>query len=86
MRGRGYEATIDPLAAVASVGSGDAFLAGYVSARRAGRPDSTCLAYGVACGAESTQHLGAGMLDPVEVERLVDRVRVERLDAPARVA
>ena len=33
------------------------------SARRAGRPDSTCLAYGVACGAESTQHLGAGMLD-----------------------
>jgi 1-phosphofructokinase/tagatose 6-phosphate kinase len=80
------EATIDPLAAIASVGSGDAFLAGYVSARRADRPDSTCLAYGVACGAESTQHLGAGMLDPVEVERLVDRVRVSRLDAPLRAA
>ncbi len=80
------EATIDPLAAIASVGSGDAFLAGYVSARRADRPDSTCLAYGVACGAESTQHLGAGMLDPAEVERLVDRVRVSRLDAPLRAA
>ena len=81
-----YEASIDPLAAVASVGSGDAFLAGYVSARRAGRTPARCLAYGVACGAESTQHLGAGMLDPVEVDRLVDKVRVERLDAPARVA
>ena len=80
------EATIDPLAAIASVGSGDAFLAGYVSARRASRPDSSCLAYGVACGAESTQHLGAGMLDPAEVERLVDRVRVSRLDAPVRAA
>jgi len=82
----GYEATIEPLATVASVGSGDAFLAGYVSARRAGRPASTCLAYGVASGAESTQHLGAGMLDPLEVERLVDRVRVTRLDVAARVA
>ena len=81
-----YEATIEPLAAVASVGSGDAFLAGYVSARRAGRTSSSCLAYGVACGAESTQHLGAGMLDAIEVDRLVDKVRVERLDAPARVA
>ena len=81
----GFEATIEPLATVASVGSGDAFLAGYVSARRAGRPPSTCLAYGVACGAESTQHLGAGMLDPLEVERLVDLVRVSRLDVAARV-
>ena len=55
-----FEATIEPLAAVASVGSGDAFLAGFVAARRAGRPIEDCLGYGVACGAESTQHLGAG--------------------------
>ena len=82
----GYAATIEPLATVASVGSGDAFLAGYVSARRAGRPASACLAYGVAAGAESTQHLGAGMLDPLEVERLADRVRVSRLEVAARVA
>jgi 1-phosphofructokinase family hexose kinase len=83
---RRLEATIDPLATVASVGSGDAFLAGYVAARRAGRPDSTCLAYGVACGAESTQHLGAGMLDAAEAERLTDQVRVSRLDEPVRAA
>ena len=29
-----------------------------------GRPRRGCLAYGVACGAESTQHLGAGVVDP----------------------
>ena len=46
------------------VGSGDAFLAGYVAARYEGRSPRDCLAYGVACGAESTQHFGAGTLDP----------------------
>jgi 1-phosphofructokinase family hexose kinase len=80
------EVAIDPLAAIASVGSGDAFVAGFVAARRAGRAIEDCLTYGVACGAESTQHLGAGALDRPEVERLVDGVRVERLDAPLRTA
>lgn len=78
-------ATIEPLPTIASVGSGDAFLAGYVKSRRAGLSPQGCLAYGVASGAESTQHLGAGMLDASEVGRLVDRVTVERLDAPASV-
>jgi 1-phosphofructokinase/tagatose 6-phosphate kinase len=48
----------------ATVGSGDAFLAGFVAARYTGRSPAECLAYGVACGAESTQHLGAGLVDP----------------------
>ncbi len=78
-----YEATIEPLATVASVGSGDAFLAGFVAARRAGRPIEDCLAYGVACGAESTQHLGAGTIDGVEAAKLTSRVQVERLDRTA---
>jgi len=81
-----YEATIEPLTAVASVGSGDAFLAGFVTARRDGRAIEDCLAYGVACGAESTQHFGAGTVDPDEAEKLVGRVRVERLAAPLRAA
>ena len=81
-----YEATIESLATVASVGSGDAFLAGFVAARRAGRPIEDCLAYGVACGAESTQHLGAGTIDGVEAAKLTSRVQVERLTAPLRVA
>src|SRR5579859_4181438 len=37
------------------IGSGDAFLAGYVAARYADRPAVECLRYGVACGAQSTQ-------------------------------
>ena len=81
-----HEVTIEPMATVASAGSGDAFLAGYVKSRRADLSVETCRAYGVACGAQSTQHLGAGALDPVEVARLVDRVSVRPLDPAARVA
>ncbi|HEX6025216.1 MAG TPA: 1-phosphofructokinase family hexose kinase [Solirubrobacter sp.] len=62
----------------ATVGSGDAFLAGFVAARYQGKPVEECLAFGVACGAESTQHLGAGLVDPDRVERLLGEVEVER--------
>jgi 1-phosphofructokinase/tagatose 6-phosphate kinase len=62
----------------ATVGSGDAFLAGYVAARYQGRDQSAALAFGVACGAESTQHLGAGLVEPDRVERLLGDVEVER--------
>jgi 1-phosphofructokinase family hexose kinase len=62
----------------ATVGSGDAFLAGYVAARYQGRDQTDALAFGVACGAESTQHLGAGLVDPDRVERLLADVEVEK--------
>ena len=62
----------------ATVGSGDAFLAGFVAARYQGKPVEQALAFGVACGAESTQHLGAGLIDPERVERLLGEVEVER--------
>ena len=83
--GRGHlmRATLEPLEPVASVGSGDAFLAGYVAARYGGRSPEDCLRFGVACGAESTQHFGAGVLDPREVDRLRSEVAVEALTAPA---
>ena len=42
-----------------------------------------CLRFGVACGAESTQRLGAGLIDAREVERLVGEVSVERVTEPA---
>ncbi len=67
---------------MSSVGSGDAFLAGYVAARYGGGEPEACLRFGVACGAESTQHFGAGVLDQREVERLVPAVRVEVLGTP----
>ena len=59
----------------ATVGSGDAFLAGFVAARYSGQPTAECLAYGVACGAESTQHLGAGLVDPDRVAAAARRDR-----------
>jgi len=83
---RRYEVEIEPLDPVSTVGSGDAFLAGYVAARYQGSSARECLAYGVACGAESTQHFGAGTLDPEEVGRLLSRVEVRELDVPAAVA
>ena len=82
---RRYEASIEPLEPVAAAGSGDAFLAGLVSAKRAGLGIEESLAFAVACGAESTQHLGAGALDPNEVAKLVDRVTVRALEAPLSV-
>jgi 1-phosphofructokinase family hexose kinase len=68
-----------------TVGSGDAFLAGFVAARYQGHPAADCLAYGVATGAESTQHLGAGIVDPGRVARMLEEVSVERRELPAQV-
>jgi len=76
---------IQPREAVASVGAGDAFLAGLVAARYQGRPAADALRFGVACGAESTQRLGAGLLEPREVERLVGETEVRLIDQPAEV-
>ncbi len=73
---------LDP---VSTVGSGDAFVAGYVAARYEERPSDQCLAYGVACGAESTQHFGAGAVDINQVERLLGEVAVHELEVPAEV-
>jgi 1-phosphofructokinase/tagatose 6-phosphate kinase len=67
------------------VGSGDAFLAGYVAARYAGRSPVDCLRFGVACGAESTLHFGAGIIDPARVDRLLGEVEAERLEIAAEI-
>jgi 1-phosphofructokinase/tagatose 6-phosphate kinase len=74
---------IEPREAVAAVGSGDAFLAGFTAARYTGKKPEDCLRFGVACGAESTQRLGAGLIDAREVDRLVGEATVERLSVPA---
>jgi 1-phosphofructokinase/tagatose 6-phosphate kinase len=80
-----YETRIDPsmVESRSSVGSGDAFLAGYVAARYAGKDGEGCLRFAVACGAESIQHFGAGVLDPREVDRLAAEVQVAQLPEPA---
>ena len=78
-----YRATLEPLEPVSSVGSGDAFLAGFVAARYGDRSSEESLRFAVACGAESTQHFGAGRLEEREVQRLMPEVRVEELETPA---
>jgi 1-phosphofructokinase/tagatose 6-phosphate kinase len=80
-----YDLSIKPLEPVATVGSGDAFLAGFAAARYEGAAPRECLAYAVACGAESTQHFGAGALDPAEVERQLARVEVREVSSTLEV-
>jgi 1-phosphofructokinase/tagatose 6-phosphate kinase len=80
-----YRVRIEPREAVATVGAGDAFLAGYVAARYADKPAAECLRYGVACGAESVQRLGAGLVDPQKLDRLLPEVEVEVVTVPAEV-
>jgi len=81
-----YRVRVVEQEARAAVGSGDAFLAGYVAARYSGGTAEECLRFGVACGAESTQHFGAGVIDPHGVERLLGAVEAERLELPAEVS
>lgn len=69
-----------------TVGSGDAFLAGYVASRYGGLPVVDCLRFAVACGAESTQHSGAGIVDRVKAERLLGEVEAERLPIEAEIS
>ena len=78
-------ARIEERETVAAVGAGDAFLAGFVASRYTGADPEDCLRFGVACGAESTQRLGAGLLDPARVERVVGEVHVEKVQAPVEV-
>ena len=71
---------------IAKRGSGDAFLAGYLAARYEGRAADQCLRFGVACGAESTARLGAGLIDPREARRLMGDVELSVVEQAAEVS
>src|SRR6185437_12202311 len=83
---RAYRVTAPDVAAVATIGSGDAFLAGYIAARYGGESPAECLRLGVACGAESTGRLGAGLIDQRAVARLLADVVARELELPAGVS
>jgi 1-phosphofructokinase family hexose kinase len=87
IEGKSYlrRARIEQHEPVARRGSGDAFLAGYLAARYEGRAPDQCLRFGVACGAESTRRLGAGLIDPKEARRLMGVVDVGEVELPAEV-
>lgn len=77
-----FRATIAPLESVIStVGSGDAFLAGFVSARFRKLDLSECLRQGLAAGAANTQLYGAGVLDAALAAKLLGDAEVEELSA-----
>jgi len=78
-------ARIEPREPIAKRGSGDAFLAGYLAARYEGRAPDQCLRFGVACGAESTARLGAGLIDAREARRLMGDVELSVVELPAEV-
>jgi 1-phosphofructokinase/tagatose 6-phosphate kinase len=80
-----HRARIAEQEARSAVGSGDAFLAGYVAARYGGQEPVECLRFAVACGAESTGHFGAGIIEPARVDRLVAEVEHERLEIGAEI-
>jgi 1-phosphofructokinase family hexose kinase len=82
---RVYRVTVPLQDSVATVGSGDACLAGYVAAHYRGEPPAECLRFGVACGAESTGRLGAGLIDEHEVDRLLADVAASEVELPAGV-
>ena len=73
-------ARIQPREPIAKRGSGDAFLAGYVAARYESRAPDQCLRFGVACGAESTGRLGAGLIDAREARRLMGEVELTEVE------
>lgn len=72
-----YKVQIPPLDPISTVGSGDAFMAGFVSAKLSNKSDADCLRQAVACGAANTQKYGAGIFDPHDVKRLYAKTSVE---------
>jgi 1-phosphofructokinase/tagatose 6-phosphate kinase len=78
-----YRVSVDPREPLSPIGAGDAFLAGYVAGLYEGRSAQDCLRFATACGAESVRHVGAGVIDPREVERLLPEVQAEQLSEPA---
>jgi 1-phosphofructokinase family hexose kinase len=78
--------SVEPRESIAKRGSGDAFLAGYIAARYEGRAPDHCLRFGVACGAESTARLGAGLIDPREARRLMGDVELSVVEFAAEVS
>ncbi len=79
-------ARIEPREPTAKRGSGDALLAGYLAARYEGRPPDQCVRFGVACGAESTGRVGAGLIDAREARRLMGNVELAAIEQPAEVS
>jgi tagatose 6-phosphate kinase len=65
--------------AVNAVGSGDAFVAGFLAGITRGLPGREAARLGVACGASNAARFEPGIGSVVEVERLSALVRIDRM-------
>jgi 1-phosphofructokinase/tagatose 6-phosphate kinase len=77
------DATVQRLEPIAKVGSGDALLAGFISARVAGKTLEDAVRGAVATGAASVLEAGAGRFDVREASRLTSLVEVRHLEPVA---
>ncbi|MEC0247530.1 PfkB family carbohydrate kinase, partial [Paenibacillus chitinolyticus] len=67
---------IPAIRAVNPVGSGDAMVAGMVTALRQGRSDADAARFGAACGSANALQMQAGVVTAEDVERIFRSVTV----------
>jgi 1-phosphofructokinase family hexose kinase len=77
-------ATAPSVEAISAVGAGDTLLAGFISARTAGKPFQDAVRIAVGAGAASVLEAGAGRVDPREASRLAGLVAVDQLEPVAQ--
>lgn len=77
------EARAPRLEPISKVGSGDALVAGFLSARVSGKSLEESIRVGVATGAASVLEAGAGRFDAREVSRLTSLIDVRQLEPVA---
>lgn len=65
--------------AISPIGSGDAFLAGFLAARAQGAALEAALSLAVACGAQNATVAGAGLVDPAKARRLARKAAVDEI-------
>ena len=75
-----------PVVVRSTVGCGDAALAGFAVAHARGLSDEDALCLAVACGTANCLAESPGLVDPLEVERIMQQVSVQPLPADWREA
>ncbi len=79
--GQRYQLIPPEIKAVNPIGSGDCLLAGLVDAWLSNLPPEAMLRRGMACAVANAQVWNAGAIDPAEVRRLEDAIKVEPMPA-----
>jgi fructose-1-phosphate kinase PfkB-like protein len=82
-RDRLYRAWIPQVESVATVGSADSLLAGFLSGVEAERENEDILKLALGAAAANTKEVGAGVFDPRDVARFAGGVEVQEI-APRR--